>query len=638
MEGKGNISDYRSKLDKTLALPGLKNYETVHTLVKNQLQSLDSRFQENYTDYVVERRSKEMLNLLGMLRSASTSDAESHRLKSREESQRGWKVKQDTDEFRVMYREGPKGTPFHTLLVEGYVDGPLDVCLCISCESDLYKKWWPQSSIPTFKVISSHCVKKIRIGEQISLVRMKVSWPLSSREALVHFFALEYFQDGLIVVLLNSISDLESIDISTHGFTRDGIPDADDVVRIDVVGGFVLQKATADRSYFRTIANMDIKLDFVPPTFINFISRQLVGSGFKLYNKEIASVSKGDGKFHEALKDPMYARIRESLYSQNTSLPSPALENRSSMSIALEENNQEAHECNNSAKEYNDRVFGSGAKNAFIDQKVLDEITELEEREQRTPKSRAGIIDEIIEEVETNETEVVTSNEVKQAIRTTNDITEYFRPELKNKVGTISPEVQRALGTLEKAISILRGHNNNSRKGQSDVKNGYMGDFKEENGEKVISSEADQIRRNSGACGESLTIGSIEASHELKYESDIHDSRAKKTLLGEHAETPYRPTLRSDFTGLKKRSNFRHRRSNLYAREAKQSKIPPDEGAIDSHSSSIKETTVSTVSDSMAENYMVVSDANSNERKRATKRQNKKPKFCCFVAQQEVQS
>lgn len=35
----------------------------------------------------------------------------------------------------------------------------------------------------------------------------------------------------------------------------------------------------------RTIANMDIKLDFVPPSLINFISRQLVGSGFRLYQK-----------------------------------------------------------------------------------------------------------------------------------------------------------------------------------------------------------------------------------------------------------------------------------------------------------------------------------------------------------------
>jgi len=33
-----------------------------------------------------------------------------------------------------MYREGPEGTPFHTLLVEGYVDGPLD--LCESCNDE----------------------------------------------------------------------------------------------------------------------------------------------------------------------------------------------------------------------------------------------------------------------------------------------------------------------------------------------------------------------------------------------------------------------------------------------------------------------------------------------------------------------
>lgn len=32
---------------------------------------------------------------------------------------------------------------------------------------------------------------------------------------------------------------------------------------------------------------MDIKLDFVPPSLINFISRQLIGSGFRLYQKVI---------------------------------------------------------------------------------------------------------------------------------------------------------------------------------------------------------------------------------------------------------------------------------------------------------------------------------------------------------------
>ena len=47
------------------------------------------------------------------------------------------------------------------------------------------------------------------------------------------------------------ISDLDTINIRTHGFSRDGIPEAGDTVRIDVFGGFVLQRITKDRSFFR---------------------------------------------------------------------------------------------------------------------------------------------------------------------------------------------------------------------------------------------------------------------------------------------------------------------------------------------------------------------------------------------------
>lgn len=47
------------------------------------------------------------------------------------------------------------------------------------------------------------------------------------------------------------ISDLDSVDRSTHGFSKDGIPLPLDVVRIDVVGGFAIQKVTDNRSYFR---------------------------------------------------------------------------------------------------------------------------------------------------------------------------------------------------------------------------------------------------------------------------------------------------------------------------------------------------------------------------------------------------
>ncbi|XLR04876.1 hypothetical protein S83_071074, partial [Arachis hypogaea] len=46
---------------------------------------------------------------------------------------------------------------------------------------------------------------------------MKLSWPLSTREAIVHYYLFEYYQDNLVVVLLNSVSDSKSI----TGFNSD---------------------------------------------------------------------------------------------------------------------------------------------------------------------------------------------------------------------------------------------------------------------------------------------------------------------------------------------------------------------------------------------------------------------------------
>ena len=35
--------------------------------------------------------------------------------------------------------------------------------------------------------------------------------------------------------------------MATHGFTSEAIPEAEDVIRIDVVGGYALQKVTPER-------------------------------------------------------------------------------------------------------------------------------------------------------------------------------------------------------------------------------------------------------------------------------------------------------------------------------------------------------------------------------------------------------
>ncbi|KAK4392017.1 hypothetical protein Sango_1979500 [Sesamum angolense] len=542
MEGNGKISDYRRKLDKTLSSPDLTNHEILRTLVKNQiLQSSECRLEDART------------------------------MLSKEEARRSliFSAKQDTEELRVMYREGPEGSPFHTLLAEGYVDGPVDVCMCISWESSLYQKWWPQILIPTFKVVSSRCLQRVRTGEQISLVRMKVTWPLSSREALIHYFAFEYFQDDLVVVLLNSISDTETIDTSTHGFTRDGIPDAEEVVRIDVVGGFALQKVTANRSYFRTIASMDIKLDFVPPAIINFISRQLIGSGFKLYKKEVASVSKGDEKFCEALKEPLYARIREALYSGNTSLNLENLERGTS--IMVEESREALGD--DDAKENSrcdDPIVGSEAEEVM------------------------------------NEEESVISTKGEEALTTTNAIGEnYVGPKTRKKVH-VRPEVEQALKTLDKVISMFRENKCGPETGRPGINKINLTNLEKEAVEESTSSGADQMSGKKGNSAESskINLQDLDTLERRTASSDSHASR--------------------------------HKGSNSYTRD--QSKIAPASPGEDRSNpsnsnhralhASVNQPTDSTVFEKVPENYTLMSaDANTNAGTRVPKTKNKKSRL-----------
>ncbi|CAO2146960.1 unnamed protein product [Urochloa humidicola] len=308
MEKRKRVLELRDRLDRTLGLPDLADESSLRALVKKQmLASSLTGSNEGDINLIAETRVKEVSEFLEMLNTSRAGRSP----KVQGPPQKEWKVKQDTDQLRVMYREGPEGTPFHTLLLEGFADGPIDVCTCVSWESALYKKWFPQYNLPTFRIDQSGCLKKVRIGEEICLVRMKVPWPVSEREALLHYFELEYLKEDLVIVIMKTISDLDNINIQKHGFSRDGIPEAGDTVRIDVFGGFVLQRITKEKSFFRAIANMDIKLDFVPPWFINFISRQLIGSGHKLYQKAVSTVATCDEDYKRALRGPLYVRIRE---------------------------------------------------------------------------------------------------------------------------------------------------------------------------------------------------------------------------------------------------------------------------------------------------------------------------------------
>lgn len=414
MERKYKTLELRERLDNTLALPDLVDEEAIKSLVKDQL--LRSSFGNGVdAEKVVEKRAREVSNFLGMLRSASGNKQKE--AKTNGPSYNEWKIKQDTDQLRVMYREGPHGTPFHTLLTEGHADGPIDVCVCVSWESTLYKKWWPQYNIPTFKITNSTCLQKVCIGEEISLVRVKVAWPVSDREAILHYYEVEYFKEDLIIVLINTISDTEDIDISTHGFSRDGIPEPKSTVRIDLVGGFVLQKVDANRSYFRVIANMDIKLDFVPPTLINFISRQLIGNGHKLYQKAVGSVATSDEDYRQALQEPLYVRIREGMDSRNKhNVDSIGLEDKKAAALLPVEHGDNVPEC--------------------------VEITPVTEIVEEEAEDHVNLSSSSTNSISTTDGEGVTEGT------------------------SISPEVEHALRTLDQAIAIVRGrglfHSNDS--------------------------------------------------------------------------------------------------------------------------------------------------------------------------------
>ncbi|XP_019092438.1 PREDICTED: uncharacterized protein LOC104745384 isoform X2 [Camelina sativa] len=415
MQKKQEVSEYRERLNETLSSPDLSNDQTLKTLIKKQLN-------EECNVDILDRRVAALSSTIEKLRSVSKKDQEL--AKSNNDASYGdWKLKHDDEDCRVMYREGLKGSPFHTLLVEGCIDGTIEDCLCVCLESSFYEKWWPRLTFPSFRVLESKCLQKCRIDEQICLVRVKAPWPLTDREAILQFCVFEYFKDGLVTILLNSI-EVES----------NGIAEVVNAVRIDFVGGVAIQKVTQERSYVRFIAEVDIKLDLVPPSLINFMSRQLLGNGFKLFKKTIGSVAESDD-YKRVLADPLYTQIHEALYSTaKTNEICQVNELCSQQGIDCEENEPKLEADDLYMAKGNETQHG---ENGFVPSKR--DVPEIQEE------------DCVDEKEEDKSVHSSSSSSVED---------ENFTGKTQNKVGKtrfcISPEVKQALGTLERVISMVR--------------------------------------------------------------------------------------------------------------------------------------------------------------------------------------
>ncbi|GAB4857175.1 hypothetical protein Ancab_015083 [Ancistrocladus abbreviatus] len=405
-----------------------------------------------YIDNIVNKRAAEVSDFLNMLRSAS----DDHVTLLNETPNASWKLTHDNEEFHVMYREGPLGSPFHSLLIEGHVDAPLDACLYVAWEASFFPNLFPESRVPSCKV-TSKCLQKVRIGEQIILVRMKLSWPLSNRDAIIHYIELECFKDDLIIVLMNTVPDEENVQNKTHGFTIDGLQDLGRTVKIGLGGGFAFHKVTENRSFFRTLLNFDLKLEFVPPSFINFLSRQVTSNAFRVFQKTVTSVYKADGK---ALGDPIYKRVREGIYlngKSKTNLEMGCV--RVDTCTDPKEHNKNVE---GELKNKDQQVFGyDSSDESSSDYKSVidwDEFNESEEEEDQTSKN-----------VE-NEKKWGNHKRAEEGNKSTHQASNH---DLKanhfdNEELKLSPLVGRALGTLEKAISAIRDVNEVSPRAEAD--------------------------------------------------------------------------------------------------------------------------------------------------------------------------
>ncbi|KAL2635877.1 hypothetical protein R1flu_007356 [Riccia fluitans] len=322
----------RTRLDRTLTSPAFAYKENVNLIVKRHLvkSSLanaghDCKLSVNgvtlggkYFDEVAQHWSSKIWAFLETLRSASAeSIAKLSESDNDSGSSREWKLKDQNERHRVMYREGPVGTPFHTLCLDGVMDGQMADALCVGWEVPHYSTWFPQFTVPTFKITEAKWLRKVRVGEALSILRLKVPWPVTPREIVMSAFELEYFEEDIIIVLLESAPETDEINEKLHGFSADDIPAHSQHVRMNVYGGFVMQKMNADQFFFRTLADLDMKLDFVPPWIINFVSRTLAGQGLKVYQKMITAVQNGTGSgkvFQPLLKsEPLYERVRAGL-------------------------------------------------------------------------------------------------------------------------------------------------------------------------------------------------------------------------------------------------------------------------------------------------------------------------------------
>lgn len=227
---------------------------------------------------------------------------------------------------RVLYRleQGEKLVEVRARCETPIKKDLLEPLLSVLNETQLYKTWLPNFSVPTLQVRECEKLKQIGRISQIVFLVMDVPWPIAPREMVLHAAAFDNIDEsGQLGIKLKTIKTGDD----------EVVPEQDPTtVRLDLDGGFLFEKCPKDHPCMEFIqkdgdeedmilvtfsALMNPNMKYLPQSFLNFLVKTALGTVWKNLLQIATDVKDGKRPDHKSAiqrkKEELYDYVRARL-------------------------------------------------------------------------------------------------------------------------------------------------------------------------------------------------------------------------------------------------------------------------------------------------------------------------------------